>query len=89
MSDVDEYLSLVRFRDISNNTYAKLINCIRSFLRFLNARDYIKNDFASLIKIPPKVESIKEELSDLDIKNIKNYLSVRTSKSTKIPEKWS
>ncbi|GAI52258.1 unnamed protein product, partial [marine sediment metagenome] len=29
MSDVDEYLSLVRSRNISNNTYAKLINCIR------------------------------------------------------------
>ena len=80
ISDVDEYLSLVRSRNISNNTYAKLINCIRSFLRFLNQREYIKADFASLIKIPSKVESIKEELSDLDIKNIKNYLSVRKEK---------
>ena len=80
MSDVDEYLSLVRSRNISNNTYAKLINCIRSFLRFLNQREYIGKDFASLIKIPSKVESIKEELSDLDIKNIKNYLPARKEK---------
>jgi len=80
MSDIDQYLSLVRSRNISNNTYAKFINCIRSFLRFLNLREYIKKDFSSLIKIPPKVESIKEELSDLDIKNIKNYLSVRKEK---------
>ena len=80
MSDVDGYLSLVRSRNISNNTYAKLINCIRSFLRFLNQREYIKADFASLIKIPSKVESIKEELSDLDIKNIKNYLPARKEK---------
>jgi len=80
MSDIDQYLSLFRSRNISNNTYAKLINCIRSFLRFLNQREYIKADFASLIKIPLKVESIKEELSELDIKNIKNYLSVRKEK---------
>ena len=80
MSDVDEYLSSIRSRNISNNTYAKLINCIRSFLRFLNRREYIKADFASLIKIPPKVDPIKEELSDIDIKNIKNYLSVRKEK---------
>ena len=80
MSDVDEYLSLVRSSNISNNTYAKLVNCIRSFLRFLNGREYIKKDFASLIKIPSKVESIKEELSGLDIKNIKNYLSIRKEK---------
>jgi len=80
MSDIDEYLSLIRSRNLSNNTYAKLINCIRSFLRFLNQREYIKKDFFSLIKIPSKVESIKEELSDLDIKNIKNYLSVRKEK---------
>ena len=80
MSDVDKYLSLVKSRNISNNTYAKLINCIRSFLRFLNRREYIKADFASLIKIPSKVESIKEELSEQDIKNIKNYLPVRKEK---------
>ncbi|MBA7658422.1 Tyrosine recombinase XerC [subsurface metagenome] len=80
MSDIDQYLSLFRSRNISNNTYAKLINCIRSFLRFLNGREYIKADFASLIKIPLKVESIKEELSDLDIKNIKNYLPARKEK---------
>jgi len=80
MSDIDKYLSLVKSRNISNNTYAKLINCIRSFLKFLNGREYIGKDFASLIKIPSKVGSIKEELSDLDIKNIKNYLSVRKEK---------
>ena len=79
-SDIDQYLSLIRSRNISNNTYSKLINCIRSFLRFLNQREYIKADFASLIKIPSKVESIKEELSDLDIKNIKNYLPARKEK---------
>jgi len=80
MSDVDQYLSSVRSRNISNNTYAKFINCIRSFLRFLNRREYIKADFASLIGIPPKVESIKEELSEQDIKNIKDYLSARKEK---------
>ena len=80
MSDIDNYLSLIRSRNLSNNTYAKLINCIRSFLKFLYGREYIKKDFSSLVKIPPKVESIKEELSDLDIKNIKNYLSVRKEK---------
>ncbi|GAI30920.1 unnamed protein product, partial [marine sediment metagenome] len=59
MSDVDKYLSPIRSRNISNNTYAKFINCIRSFLRFLNSRDYIGKDFSSLIKIPSKVASIK------------------------------
>jgi len=80
MSDIDQYLSSVRSRNISNNTYAKLTNCIRSFLKFLNGRDYVSKDFSSLIKIPSKVQSTKEELSDLDIKNIKNYLSIRKEK---------
>jgi len=80
MSDIDNYLSLIRSRNLSNNTYAKLINCIRSFLRFLNQREYTGKDFSSLIKIPSKVASIKEELSELDIKNIKNYLLVRKEK---------
>src|SRR3972149_708014 len=80
MSDIDEYLSSIKSRNISNNTYAKLINCIRSFLRFLNERDYIRKDFSSLIKIPSKIASIKEYLSDMDIENIKNYLSRRKGK---------
>ena len=80
MNDIDEYLSYIRSRKISNNTYVKLINCIRSFLKFLNGREYIAKDFSSLIKIPSKVESIKEELSELDIKNIKNYLPARKEK---------
>jgi len=80
MSDIDKYLSFARSRNISNNTYAKLVNCIRSFLRFLNSRDYTGKDFSSFIKIPKKVASIKEYLSDIDIENIKNYLSRRKEK---------
>jgi len=80
INDIDKYLSLVRSRNISNNTYAKLINCIKSFLRFLSSRDYIGKDFSSFINIPKKVASIKEYLSDMDIENIKKYLSARKEK---------
>ncbi len=80
MSDIDKYLSLVRSKNISSNTYAKLINCIRSFLRFLSSREYIVKDFSSFIKIPQKVAAIKEYLSDMDIENIRNYLSARKEK---------
>jgi len=80
ISDIDKYLSLVRSRNLSNNTYAKFINCIRSFLKFLYGREYIKKDFSSFIKIPKKVAAIKEYLSDMDIENIKNYLSRRKEK---------
>ena len=80
MSDIDKYLSLVRSRNLSNNTYAKLVNCIRSFLKFLYGREYIGKDFSSFIKIPEKVAAIKEYLSDMDIENIRNYLSRRKEK---------
>jgi len=78
--DIDNYLSLARSRNLSNNTYAKLINCVRSFLRFLYGRGYIGKDLASFIKVPSKVPPIKEYLSDLDIQKIKNYLSIRKEK---------
>jgi len=80
MSDIDKYLSLIRLKNISSNTYVKLVNCIKSFLRFLYGREYTDKDFSSLINIPKKVASIKEYLSDMDIENIKNYLSVRKEK---------
>ncbi len=80
MSNIDKYLSFARSRNISNNTYAKLVNCIKSFLKFLYGREYIKKDFPSLINIPKKVASIKEYLSDMDTDNIRNYLSRRKEK---------
>jgi integrase/recombinase XerD len=80
MSDIDSYLSMVRSKNISNNTYVKILNCIRSFLKFLYGRSYIDKDLASFIKVPSKIKPIKEELSDLDIKKIRNYLSVREEK---------
>jgi len=80
INDIDKYLSLIRSKNISNNTYAKIVNCIRSFLRFLSSRDYIGKDFSSFINIPQKVAAIKEYLSSMDIENIKNYLSIRKEK---------
>jgi len=80
MSDIDKYLSSARSRNLSNNTYAKLINCVRSFLRFLYGRGYTGKDLASFIKVPAKIPPIKEYLSDLDIKKIKKYLLVREEK---------
>lgn len=80
MGDIDSYLSILRSKNISNNTYVKILNCIRSFLHFLYRRNYIDKDLSSFIKVPPKIKPIKEELSDLDIKKIRNYLSVRKEK---------
>ena len=77
IGDIDNYLSMLRSKNISNNTYVKILNCIRSFLKFLYGRSYIDKDLASFIKVPPKVKPIKEELSDLDIKKIRNYLLKR------------
>jgi len=78
--DIEKYLSFARSRNLSNNTYAKLVNCVRSFLRFLYGRGYTGKDLASFIKIPAKVSPIKEYLSDMDIENIRNYLSRRKEK---------
>jgi len=80
ISDIDNYLSFIRSRNISNNTYVKILNCVRSFLKFLYSRNYIDKDLASFIKVPPKIKPIKEELSDLDIKKVRNYLFKRKEK---------
>lgn len=80
IADVENYLSIRNSKKISNSTYIKLVNCIRSYLKFLFSREYINKDLASFIKIPTKIEPIKEVLSDIDIKKIKNYLGVRKEK---------
>ena len=80
IATVENYLSMRNSKNISNNTYIKLINCIRSFLKFLFSREYITKDLASFIKIPTKVEPVKEVLSDINIQRIKNYLENRKEK---------
>jgi len=77
MGDIDTYLSITRSGNISNNTYAKVVNSIRSFLNFLYSRSYIEKDLSSFIKVPKKINPIKEELSGIDIAKIKNYLEER------------
>ena len=80
IANIENYLSIRNRKNISNSTYIKLINCIRSFLKFLFSREYINKDLASFVKIPPKVESLKEVLSDIDIQKVKNYLEIRKEK---------
>ena len=60
IADIENYLVIRKGKSISNNTYRKLINCIRSFLKFLFSWEYTKKDLASFLKSPPKVESIKK-----------------------------
>ncbi len=77
ISQVEKYISFKNRKNIKGNTISKVINCLRSFIRFLYSRDYIDKDLASLIETPRKEEVIKEVLSDLDIKKIENYLKDR------------
>lgn len=80
IADVESYLSIRNSKKNSNSTYIKLVNCTRSFLRFLFSREYISKNLASFIKTPPKVQSIEELLSDIDIQKVKNYLEARKEK---------
>jgi len=75
------YFSELRLkRNLTQNPYSKIIIIIKGFLKFLFSREYTDKDLASFLKIPPKVETIKELLSDIDIKRIENYLGIRKEK---------
>ena len=79
VKEIEKYLAEKRGSGLQNNSYTKLVNSIRSFLKFLE-RDYISRDILEFIKAPPKVKTVKETLSDLDIKRVEKYLENRKEK---------
>ncbi|MFC2145417.1 tyrosine-type recombinase/integrase [Actinomycetota bacterium] len=77
--DIEKYLAEKRGSSLQNNSFSKYVNSLRSFLKFLS-REYISNEILEHIKAPSKVKTVKETLSDLEIKRLEKYLENRKEK---------
>lgn len=78
---IESYLAKSKKKSISNNTYAKFVNCTRLFLSFLYDRGYLENDIAKKIDPVKKIQTIERViLFEEEIKKIENYLRSRESK---------
>ena len=66
-----------RERNLSVNSYSRIVIIIRSFLRYLYENEIIKVDFLNKITIPKTVTKEMDYLSDSDIKKVEYYLSSR------------
>ena len=64
-------------RNLSPNSYSKLVVVIRSFVAYLYKNGYINEDIASALKVPRRVDREREYLTDTDIKKITDYLDNR------------
>lgn len=64
-------------RNLSPNSYSKLVVVIRSFVAYLYKNGYINEDIASDLKVPRRVDREREYLTDTDIKKITDYLDNR------------
>lgn len=78
---IESYLAKNKKKSISNNTYAKFVNCTRLFLSFLHDRDYLKTDISKKIEPVKKIASIERViLFENEIKRIEDYISSRKFK---------
>ena len=81
IKNIESYLAKNKKKSISNNTYAKFVNCTRLFLSFLYDRDYLKTDIAKKIEPIKKIATIERIiLFDNEIKRIEDYISNRKFK---------
>ncbi len=64
-------------RNLSPNSYSKLVVVVRSFVAYLYKNGYISVDIASDLKVPRRVDREREYLTDTDIKKITGYLDNR------------
>ena len=73
--NIELYLSEQKnSRNIGDNSYYKLVNVIRSFLKFLYKKDYIGFNIAEKLTIDKRPEQVSEYLTDQDINKIEQYL---------------
>jgi len=79
--NIENYLAKNKRKTISNNTYAKFVNCTRIFLSFLYDREYLKTDIAKKIEPVGKIQTIERViLFENEIKRIEDYISGREYK---------
>jgi integrase/recombinase XerC/integrase/recombinase XerD len=76
---VESYLAEVRKTNLKTNSFSKEVAVLKSFLNFLNSRNYSFLD-NSKIKAPKKVETLSEVLNKEDVLKIEEYLSNRKEK---------
>lgn len=78
---IESYLAKNKKKNISNNTYAKFVNCSRIFLSFLYDRGYVDTDIAKKIETVKKIDSIERVvLFDNEIGRIVDYIKNRSYK---------
>ncbi len=74
--DFNKYLSSRKNTGLKTNSYSKEVVSLKVFFRFLKSYRYTNLDI-SKIKIQKKASSIREVLSDCEVKMIEKYLNVR------------
>ena len=78
---IESYLVKNKKKTISNNTYAKFVNCTRIFLSFLYDRGYLQTDIAKKIEPVKKIGSVERVvLFENEIARIENYIKNRDCK---------
>jgi site-specific recombinase XerD len=78
---IENYLAKNKKKSISNNTYAKFVNCTRLFLSFLYDRGYLETDISKKIEPVKKIASIERViLFENEIKRIEDYVKNRKYK---------
>jgi site-specific recombinase XerD len=75
---IESYLAKKKKKTISNNTYAKFVNCTRIFLTFLYDRGYLETDIAKKIEPVKKIKVFERVvLFENEINRIENYMRNR------------
>ena len=81
IDQIESYLAKYKKKSISNNTYAKFVNCTRIFLSFLYDREYLETDISKKIEPVKKIETAQRVwLFDNEIARIEDYIKNRNCK---------
>lgn len=67
-------------RNLSPNSYSKLVVVLRSFVSYLYKNKYIDSDIAQDLKVPRRVDKEREYLTISDINKITDYLDNRVER---------
>lgn len=78
LNELNNYVANLFDKNLSKNSIARKISCIKSFYKFLYIKDYTNNNYATLLSLPRITKKIPDYLTNDEIINLINSFQDNT-----------
>lgn len=70
LSDIDDFASYLKKRDLSQNSRSRIFSCLRSFFSYLEMEGFYSSDLALNIQVPRKITKLPDFLNEEEVSKL-------------------